>query len=87
MAQLPNEVEVQQKGDWTYKEDYDESPSSIKIKEKIVEDGYTYTKEFYSSGVVPRTSAIGLNILKKALHVADVETEGLQWLLSYRGED
>ncbi len=36
LAQLPNEVEVQQKGDWTYKEDYDESPSSIKIKEKIV---------------------------------------------------
>lgn len=83
---LPDEVEVKPKGDWAYKEDYDESPGSIKIKEKIVEDGYTYTKEFHSSGVVPRTSTVGLNILKRALQAAGVEGAGLKGVLSYSGE-
>jgi len=86
LDQLPDEVEVKPKGDWSYKEDYDESPGSIKIKEKIVEDGYTYTKEFHSSGVVPRTPAVGLNILKKVFQAAGVEAAGLKGVLSYCGE-
>lgn len=86
LEQLPDEVEAKSKGDWRYKEDYDESPGSIKIKEKIVEDGYTYTKEFHSSGVVPWDSTVGLKILKKAFQSTGVEEEELTGVLSYRGE-
>ena len=86
LEQLPDEVEVKPKGDWMYKEDYDETPGSIKIKEKIVEDGFSYTKEFHSSGVVPRTPAIGLQILRRAFGVAGVEAAELKGVLTYTGE-
>ncbi len=86
LENLPDEVEVKPKGDWTYKRDYEESPGSIKIKEKTVEDGYSYTDEYYTSGVAPRTPAIGLAILKKAFNTAGVDSPGLKGVLSYRGE-
>ncbi|MBW1864832.1 MAG: hypothetical protein JRI64_04155 [Deltaproteobacteria bacterium] len=83
---LPDEVEVKPKGPWTYKQDYDESPGCIKVKEKVVEDGYTYTNEFYSSGVVPRSPELGLNILKKALKSCGGEPAGLKGVLAYCGD-
>jgi len=86
LENLPDEVEVKPKGDWTYKRDYDESPGSIKIKEKTVEDGYSYTDEYHASGVEPRTPAIGLAILKKAFSTAGADSSGLKGVLSYRGE-
>jgi hypothetical protein len=86
LEQLPNEVDIRPNGDWMYKEDYDESPGSIKVKEKIEEDGYSYTKEFHSSGVVPRTPALGLQILKRAFQAGGVDSTGLKDVLSYRGE-
>ena len=86
LASLPDEVGVQPKGDWTYKRDYDESPGSIKIKEKTVEDGYSYTHEYHASGVEPRTPAIGLAILKKAFSSSGEDSTGLKGVLSYRGE-
>ena len=45
LTHFPDQVEVKPNGDWLYKQDYEESPGCIKITEKIVEDGYTYTKE------------------------------------------
>lgn len=86
LENLPDEVEVKPKGDWTYKRDYDESPGSIKIKEKTVEDGYSYTDEYHTSGVEPRTPAIGLAILKAAFSSAGIDSSGLKGVLSYRGE-
>ena len=86
LENLPDEVEVNSKGDWTYKRDYEESPGSIKIKEKTVEEGYSYTDEYYASGVAPRTPAIGLAILKKAYSAAGVDSSGIKVVLSYRGE-
>lgn len=86
LENLPDEVEVKPKGDWTYKRDYEESPGCIKIKEKTVEDGYSYTDEYYTSGVAPRTSAVGLTILKKAFDAAGVDSSGLKGVLTYRGE-
>lgn len=85
-ANLPDEVEVKPKGDWAYKRDYEESPGSIKIKEKTVEGGYSYTDEYHTSGVEPRTPAIGLAILKKAFGSSGVNSQGLKGVLSYRGE-
>jgi len=86
LAQLPDEVEVKSRGEWVYKEDYEASPGSIKVKVKEVEDGYTYTNEFHSSGVVPRTSAVGVDILKKAFLAVGYDSAGLDNVLSYRGE-
>ena len=83
---MPDEVEVKPKGDWTYKRDYDESPGSIKIKEKNVNGGYSYTDEYHASGVEPRTPAIGLAILKKAFSAAGADSSSLQGVLAYRGE-
>lgn len=86
LANLPDEVEVKPKGDWAYKRDYEESPGAIKIKEKTVEDGYSYTNEYYTSGVAPRSPAIGLEILKKAFGAAGVDSTGLQSVLLYSGD-
>ncbi|MBU2966582.1 hypothetical protein Q4508_03210 [Amphritea sp. 2_MG-2023] len=87
LENLPDQVEVKPKGDWTYKRDYEESPGSIKIKEKTVEDGYTFRDEYYTTGVAPRTPAIGLAILRKAFSAAGVDPTGLKGVLSYRGEN
>lgn len=86
LTNIPDEVEVKPKGDWTYKRDYDESPGSIKIKEKIVENGYSYTDEYYASGIEPRTPTIGLAILKKAFSSSGLDSSGLKGVLSYHGE-
>ncbi|TVO59027.1 zinc-ribbon domain-containing protein [Denitromonas halophila] len=86
LVNLPDEVEATVKGDWTYKRDYEESPGSIRVKEKIVGNGYTHTDEYYASGVTPRTPAIGLAILKKAFDATDVDASVLKGVLSYRGE-
>lgn len=86
IEQLPDEVEVKPKGPWAYKQDYDESPGSIKIKEEVVEDGYSYTNTFFTSGVVPRTPELGLTILKKAFQSAGADISGLKGVLAYRGD-
>lgn len=86
LAELPDEVEVKPKGQWTYKQDYDDIPGSIKVKEKVVENGYTYTNEFHSSGVIPRSPEVGLNILKRALKAAGLGLSGLNEVFTYSGE-
>ncbi len=83
---FPDEVEVKSNGDWAYKRDYEESPGSIKIKEKTVEGGCSYTNEYFTSGVAPRTPAIGLSILKKAFSAAGVDSVSLKGVLSYHGD-
>jgi hypothetical protein len=86
LENFPDEVEVKPNGDWAYKRDYQESPGSIKIKEKTVENGYSYTNEYFTSGVSPRTPAIGLSILKKALSAAGVDSVNLKSVLSYHSD-
>lgn len=86
LEHLPDEVEVKPNGDWAYKRDYEESPGSIKIKEKTVEGGYSYTNEYFTSGVAPRTPAIGLSTLKKAFSAAGVDSASLKGVLSYHDD-
>lgn len=83
LAEFPNEVEIKPGGEWVYKQDYNESPGSIRVKEKVVENGYTYTNEFHSSGVVPRGSEVGIRILKRALQSAGLEESQIKGVLSY----
>jgi hypothetical protein len=86
IEQFPDEVEVKSNGDWTYKKDYEDSPGSVKVRERVVEDGYTHTDEFYSSGVMPRSSEVGLKILKKAFDMSGTDTRALGRVLTYNGE-
>ncbi|MGH8396653.1 MAG: zinc ribbon domain-containing protein [Gammaproteobacteria bacterium] len=83
---IPDEVEVKANGPWKYKEDYEQSPGSIQIIEKVTEDGYSFEKKYYSSGVVPRSPKVGLEILRKALHTSGASESQLTSVLAYRGE-
>lgn len=85
LAELPNEVEVSANGDWNFKEDFDDTPGAISVKVKIVEDGYSYTKEFKSSGVEPRNPEIGIAILRKALQRIGADNGIIKSLESYAG--
>tara|TARA_R110002096_G_scaffold195568_1_gene378218 strand:- start:1910 stop:3193 length:1284 start_codon:yes stop_codon:yes gene_type:complete len=83
---FPDEAEIKPRGAWDYKEDYDESPGSIRVKEKVNDGGYTYTKEFYSSGVVPRSPDLGIKILVKALKSCGGDDAFVAGLLAYHGD-
>jgi len=82
---LPDEVTPSEKGPWTYKRDYKDSPGSIKVKFKVVESGYTYTDEFLSCGVVPKSTEVGLDILKKAFQKAGLSSKDIKSFIEYKG--
>ncbi|MBT7973608.1 MAG: zinc-ribbon domain-containing protein [Candidatus Marinimicrobia bacterium] len=81
---LPDEVKPTEKGPWTYKRDYNESPGSIQVKMKVVEDEYTYNEEFSSSGVVPKDSDLSIDILKKAFQNMGVAGNEIKGILAYK---
>ena len=81
---LPSEVNPSEKGPWVYKRDYSESPGSIKVKVKLVEDGYTYTDEFFSSGVAPKSPSSGLQILKQALEACGISDMKIKGVLRFK---
>ena len=85
LKELPDEVYPTDKGPWIYKRDYDESPGAIKVKVKNVENGYTYTDEYYSSGVAPKSLSTGMKILKKAFHACGYKMAGAQNILEFKG--
>lgn len=82
---LPSEVTPSEKGPWGYKTDYNESPGSIKVKVKVVEDGYTYTDEFFSSGLAPKNPSLGLQILRQALDACGMNNTNYKGLLGFKG--
>lgn len=82
---LPDEVSPSEKGSWGYKKDYDESPGSILVKVKTKEDGYTYTDEYYSSGVIPNSIDVGLKLLKNAFKTCGYPASITKSILEYKG--
>jgi endogenous inhibitor of DNA gyrase (YacG/DUF329 family) len=84
LDKLPSEVNPSEKGPWVYKKDYSESPGSIKVKVKAVEDGYMYTDEFFSSGVAPKNPYLGLQILKQALKAGGISDMEIKGVLSFK---
>jgi len=84
LAALPDEVEIRPNGDWEYKRDHEESPGAIRITTSVVEGGFTYTDEYFSSGVQPRSSTVGLRILEKALAACGDHSGALKAILAYR---
>ncbi|WP_341325628.1 zinc-ribbon domain-containing protein [Methylotuvimicrobium sp. KM2] len=81
---LPNEVSPSEKGAWQYKRDYSESPGAIFVKETVKDGAYTYTNEYYSSGVRPASVYVGLDILKKALLQCNMPTDFAKDVLEYK---
>ena len=82
---LPSEVTPSEKGPWVYKRDYNESPGSIKVKIKVSEDRYTYTDEFFSSGVAPKTPSLGLQILRQAIDACGIADTNIKGVLRFKG--
>lgn len=68
MEEFPHEVVINDKSNWKYKRDYSETPDTIKVISKSKEGSFTYSEEFYSSGVVPKSISVGLDIIKKVLN-------------------
>ena len=84
LDELPNEVTPGEKGPWKYKRDYSESPGAIFVKEKVNEGGFTYTNEYYSSGVRPSSVYVGLEVLKKAFAKCNTPKEIAKGVLEYK---
>ena len=82
---LPDEVSLSEKSSWLYKRDYSESPGSILVKVSRREGNNSYTEEYYSSGVVPSSTSIGIDILKKAFKLCNYPASEIQGVLEYKG--
>ena len=85
LKELPDEVTPSEKGPWVYKRDYNKTPGSIKVKVENSEGGYTYTDEYYSSGVAPKSVALGLGILRKAFQSCGFDVLKVKGILEFKG--
>jgi uncharacterized tellurite resistance protein B-like protein len=63
---FPERVRVSDRDGWKYKENYQETPDSIKVVRKENYGGVTSAHEFYSDGVAPVGFEVAKAILKKA---------------------
>jgi len=84
LNKFPSEITVTDKGEWKYKRDYNEIPGAIKITKKTVEGSFTYTDEFYSSGVVPASISIGIEIIKNVISESKKYSE-IKSILEFKG--
>lgn len=66
IALLPDRVRISEQEGWKYKENYEQTPNSIKIIQKKPQEGYTFTNEFFTDGVVPVGFDTAKAILEKA---------------------
>lgn len=67
LRHVPDRARVGERGGWTHKESYQQTPNSIKLVKHEDYGGVTMTNEFYSDGVVPVGFAVANAILSKAL--------------------
>lgn len=63
---LPDRVRVSDRDGWKYKKNCEQIPNSIKIVQKTTQDGFVYTNEFFTDGVVPVGFDVAKAILKRA---------------------
>lgn len=85
LKEFPDEVMASQKGGlWGFKRDYNESPGALKITERSSQDGFTYTDEYYSSGVVPNSIEIAMKILKKAAESCGFKSTEIKGVLAFK---
>jgi uncharacterized tellurite resistance protein B-like protein len=81
----PDQVTPGERGPWTFKRDYRESPGSILVKVKRSEDGYSFTEEHHSSGVAPTSIAVGMDILRAAFQRIQYPPALAKGILEYKG--
>lgn len=84
LDKFPIEIIINDKSDWKYKRDYNETPGAIKVTTKTSEGGYTITDEFYSSGVVPKSLSIGMEIIKSVIKESNNFNE-IKQILEHKG--
>lgn len=86
---FPTEVKVSttKKTEWKFKQDYEQTQGAIFIKEVTTDGAFSYTREYYSSGIVPNGQEAGLNLLKKALGKIGMSHKEMQTVLTYHDEN
>ena len=67
LALLPDRVRVSEREGWKYRENYQQTPNSIKVAQNMSEGGSTFTHEFFADGVVPTGFEVAKTILRRAL--------------------
>jgi hypothetical protein len=85
---LPSEVKVSaaKNAEWKFKQDCEQTPGSILIKEVTANGLFLCTNEYYSSGIIPNGQEVGLKLLKMALEKIGMSNEGMQAVLAYNDE-
>lgn len=84
LDKFPSEIVINDKSDWKYKRDYNEAPGAIKVISKTTDNGYTFTDEFYSSGVVPKSISIGMEIIKDVIKESN-NFNDVKQILEFKG--
>lgn len=84
LDKFPDEVVINDKSDWKYKRDYNEAPGAIKVISKTTDNGYTFTDEFYSSGVVPKSISIGMELIKNVIKESN-NFNDVKQILEFKG--
>lgn len=77
---LPDRIRVSDREGWKYKESYEQTPNSIKIVQKTTQDGFSYTNDFFTDGVVPVGFEVAKAILKRAFSqcgITDVDVRAI----------
>lgn len=77
---LPDRVRISDREGWKYKESYEQTPNSIKIVQKTTQDGFSYTNDFFTDGVVPVGFEVAKAILKRAFDqcsITDVDVRAI----------
>ncbi|MDU9050239.1 MAG: zinc ribbon domain-containing protein [Candidatus Electrothrix sp. Rat3] len=80
---FPNKVTPRDKGNWKYKRDFTETPNSIIVKTGT-DFGLAYLDEYYSSGVLPSSIDVGINLLRKALRKCNRPSNDIKGVLEYQ---
>lgn len=75
---------IKKDGLWEFKRDYDESPGALKVIETSSQSGFTYTDEYYASGVTPKSIKIALEILKKAAEFCGFQNSEIKGVLAFK---
>lgn len=77
---FPDCVRVADREGWKYKENCEPTPNSIKIVRKTTQEGFSYTNEFFTDGVVPFGFEVAKAILKRAFAkcgITDVDVRAI----------
>jgi uncharacterized tellurite resistance protein B-like protein len=78
---MPDRVRVSDREGWKYKENCEQTPNSIKIVQKTTQDGFSYTNEFFTDGVVPVGFDVAKAILKRAFSQCDISDVDIRAIL------